>query len=266
MFKSGARVIACLGLLFFWPAEGLAWTDATRLRMVQDALKATPPALNTILERYREDLERGVIEPSQHEGEEVHYQHADGSAGLAAAGVVRKESEVRALLQEGRSLQRFAFEMGVLAHLISDVGFPLNASDADPREPLYREAYRAYIEKYLAKIPFVLETPDSEALESGNLLGYMMSSSRQAAEGYALIGPAFKDDGTPRTPAALDLRSVPFGIASLAYSRTVTDIVQVWRHLWASVHGDMEHTPFADAPPCDPAHRPGPPGRAEGAP
>lgn len=243
-----ARAAACLALLLGFPGYSLAWTEATRHRMLVDALKASPPALNTILQRYRRDLVRGVIEPSRHEEEEVHFQHADGSGGLAAAGVVSKEREAREILMQQRSLSRFAYEMGALAHLIADVGFPLNASDSDPRESLYREAYRTFIERSLRKIPFVLDRTGSTELDSGNLFGFMMASARQAAKGYALIGPAFKDDGTPASPHALDVRSLPFGIASLAYSRSVSDIVRVWQHLWASVDGDMTGTPFLDPP------------------
>src|SRR5881394_2045591 len=132
-----------------------AWTGATRARMIRDALKVTPPSLNAILEHYRRDLDRGMETPSSYESEEVHYQLADGSAGLAAAAVGQKSAEAQGLLSGKHGLKKFAFEMGTLAHLTADVSFPLNASDADPREPLYREAYRAYVEGVLDRIPFV---------------------------------------------------------------------------------------------------------------
>src|SRR5438445_3771723 len=120
----------------------LAWTDGTRLRMVRDALKVSAPALRSLLLYHEKDLTRGMIEPSKHEGEEVHYQHADDARGLAAEAIVHKEDEVRALIRRHSPLRRFSYEMGVLAHFVSDVDFPLNASSRDPREPLYLEAYR----------------------------------------------------------------------------------------------------------------------------
>ncbi len=237
-------------LLAAWPAaQALAWTDATRTRMIGDALKVSPPALRTILTKYEKALRKGMLEPSAREGEEVHYQHPDGARGMGAAAVLHKEAEIRALLEQGRSLRRFAYEMGTLAHLVADVEFPLNASDADPREPLYREAYRAYVEKNLAKIPFVYDREASPELEAGDLRAFVMGSARRAEANYALIGPAFKDDGTPRSPEAVDERSVPFGIASLSYSHSASDIARVWMHLWKAVNGDLGGTPFLGAPP-----------------
>jgi hypothetical protein len=214
--------------------------------MVQDALKVSPPALNTILDRYREDLRRGMLEPSRHEEEEVHYQHGDGGKGMGAAGVARKVEEVREILKKQGSLRRFAYEMGTLAHLMSDVGFPLNASDSDSREPLYREAYRLYVERSLDKIPFVLEPGGPAELSDGDLQGFVMARARQAERSYELIGPAFKDDGTAISPDALDERSIPFGIASLSYSQATSDIVRIWRYVWVSVNGDLSGTPHLD--------------------
>jgi len=229
-----------------------AWTGATRTRMIRDALKVTPPALNAILDHYRKDLDRGMEVPSSHETEEVHYQVADGSAGMAAAAVAQKKEEAQALLAVKHGLRKFAFEMGTLAHLTADVSFPLNASDADPREPLYREAYRAYIERALDRIPFVLDPAAATGVDDVGVEARMMDSARRTARNYDQIGAAFKDDGTPRTPQSLDDRSVPFAVASLAYSQAVNDIVRVWCRLWRASGGDMSGgttSPGAASPP-----------------
>lgn len=245
------RAWACaLLVLLLWPAPGaLAWSDATRRRMVQDALKISPAALRAILQRYEKELIRGMLEPSRREGEEVHFQHADGSKGMGAPGVAYKEAEILRMLGERRPLRRVAYEMGALAHLVADVEFPLNASDADPREPLYREAYRRYVEAQLDKIPFVFDRQPSPELQKDNLRGFMLAGARRAAENYALIGPAFRDDGTPASREALDERSVPFGIASLSYSHAASDIAWVWLHLWRSFNGDLRDAPLLDLPP-----------------
>jgi hypothetical protein len=233
-------VLAAVATAAWAPASpAWAWTGATRARMIRDALKVTPPALNAILEHYRRDLDRGMQAPSSHETEEVHYQLADGSAGLAAAAVAQKQTEAQGFLSVKHGLKKFAFEMGTLAHLAADVSFPLNASDADPREPLYREAYRDYIEHVLDRIPFVLDPTAASGVDDMSPETRMMRSARLTARNYDQIGAAFKDDGTPRSAQALDDRSVPFAVASLAYSQAVNDIVRVWCRLWRASGGDM---------------------------
>lgn len=229
-------------------APALAWTDATRLRMIADALKVAPPGLSAILKKHRKDLERGMTVPSKHEEEEVHFLRAEGG-GLAAEAVILKAKQAKELLAEKGKLDRFAFEAGALAHLVSDVSFPLNASDADPREPLIREAYRSLIERSLDKIPFVLDPAPAPLSDSGGLRPYLIESARRAARSYARIAPAFKDDGTPVTPQAVDDRSVPFGVGALAYSQAVNDVVRVWALLWRESGGDMSGAVVAGTTP-----------------
>ena len=233
-----------------WPAVlAQSWTDATRTRMIRDALKISPPALREVLQHYEKDLVRGMLDPSRHEDEEVHFQHADGKGGLAGMGIETKTRDILDMLSRRAPFSSVTYEMGVLAHLVADVEFPLSASDADPREPLYRDAYRVYVERMLDKIPFVVDREPPPALEKNDIRGFVKDLARRAARNYALIGPAFKDDGTPKSASALDERSVPFGIASLSYSHATSDIAWIWRHLWVSINGDMRGTPFLGAPP-----------------
>lgn len=248
-----ARATALLILAHCPVALAQSWTDGTRTRMIQDALKISPPALREILLHYEKDLLRGMLDPSRRETEEVHFQHADGRRGLAAAGVERKVAEIRDLLKTRASFARVTYEMGVLAHLVSDAEFPLNASDSDPREALYRDAYRRYVEKMLDRIPFVIDREEPAALKKDDVRGFVLGIARRAAKNYALIGPAFKDDGSPVAPSALDERSVPFGITSLSYSHAASDVSWIWKHVWTSIHGDMQGTPFLNSPPPEKA-------------
>ena len=255
-----ARVVAAVAVLATVAGGALsparAWTDGTRTRMLKDALKVIPPALASILSRHHEKLERGMKDPSRRESEEVHFQDADGRSGLAAAAAARKEAEAIDLLGRKGELRRFVYEMGVLAHLIADVSFPLNASDDDAREPLYRDAYRDYIERMLARIPYVLDPAPAPALDAGDIEMHLMTSAARAGRDYGAIGAAFRDDGTPRSAAALDERSIPFAVAALAYSQAVNDIVRVWEHLWLTAGGDAAGAPHPRAlPTAAPAGR-----------
>ncbi|HEV8198406.1 MAG TPA: hypothetical protein VGS03_00105 [Candidatus Polarisedimenticolia bacterium] len=218
--------------------SALAWTNPTRLRMVSDAMKVAPPGLVAILKKHRAELERGMTDPSKHEDEEVHFLRAAGG-GLAADAAILKKKQAGDLLSKKGTLPRFAYECGALAHLVADVSFPLNASDSDPREPLVREAYRKLIERMLDKIPFVLDPAPAPLVDGADLRPYLLESARRAVRSYPSIAPAFKDDGTPVSPQAVDERSVPFGVGALAYSQAVNDIARVWALLWRESGGDM---------------------------
>ena len=258
--------VVLLALAILSPvAPAAAWTDATRQKMLKDALKIAPPALTEILTAYEKQLIRGMLDPSRREDEEVHWQHADDGRGLAARGAAMKDAEIRAMLEERRSPRRIAYEFGTLAHLVADLAFPLSVSDADPREPLYRDAYRRYIESKLGRIPFVFDRQPPPELVRGDLEAFALESARQAAGNYKPIGPAFRDDGTPAGPQALDERSVPFGVASLAYSHAVSNITWVWMHTWKSVNGDMSGTPALALPPAEKVRLPARPPRSTGA-
>src|SRR5881296_1918721 len=166
-----------------WPVVlAQSWTDATRTRMIRDALKISPPALSEVLQHYEKDLVRGTLDPSRHEDEEVHFQHADGKGGLAGWGIDRKMRDIRDLLARRAPFKKVTYEMGVLAHLVADVEFPLNASNADPREPLYRDAYCRYIERMLDRIPFVVDRDPPPSLEKDDVQGFVLASARRAGK------------------------------------------------------------------------------------
>src|SRR5262250_21653 len=144
-----ALAVGLFGLAYVSSLPAQSWTNATRARMIKDALKVSPPALRQVLQHYEKDLVRGMLDPSRHESEEVHFQLADGKGGLAGVAIDRKVRDIRELLGRRAPFGKITYEMGVLSHLVADVEFPLNASDADPREPLYRNAYAQYIERML---------------------------------------------------------------------------------------------------------------------
>ena len=67
---------------------------------------------------------------------------------------------------------------------------------------------------------------------------------RRSRADDADLARAYAAAGDPPAESAFDERSVPFAIGSLAYSRSVTDIVRVWLTAWAEAHGDLGYTPY----------------------
>ena len=76
-----AHIVSASLLAALAAAPALAWTDPARRRMVDDAMKMTPPSLHTILERYRSDLIHGMLDPAREEKGEEHRQRTSGGYG-----------------------------------------------------------------------------------------------------------------------------------------------------------------------------------------
>ena len=60
------------------------------------------------------------------------------------------------------------------------------------------------------------------------------------------LARAYAAAGNPPAAAAFDDRSVPFAVASLSYSRTVTRVVRVWIRAWRDASGDVSRTPYLE--------------------
>jgi hypothetical protein len=116
--------------------------------------------------------------------------------------------------------------------------------DADPREAQYRVDFAIYTEKNIEKFPWVFDGHEHEMLEASNLRNYIYQIASQASAKYPRLGEAYFPNGILVSSDTFDPRSLPFGIASLSYSHSITNTVQVWFHTWKESHGDITYTPL----------------------
>ena len=56
---------------------------------------------------------------------------------------------------------------------------------------------------------------------------------------YPLIGEEYFRFGERRSSADFDDRSTAFGVASVAYSHAVTDLVNIYYYIWRQAGGDV---------------------------
>src|SRR5688572_33206692 len=61
----------------------------------------------------------------------------------------------------------------------------------------------------------------------------------RSAKFYPLVASEYFRDGERRTSAAFDDRSTAFGVASISYSRAVTDVVNLYYFIWKEAGGDV---------------------------
>src|SRR5436309_11900094 len=101
-------------LVVLSPSLTFAWTAATRIVMVDDAVKLMPPSLRTVLEKRRNDVRRGMLEPMTLEDSLPHRPPWEGGALEASV-----EGAVRDLVSGAETRVSFhdvARRFGVLAH------------------------------------------------------------------------------------------------------------------------------------------------------
>jgi hypothetical protein len=251
----GTLAAAALGLAAgpAWSA-GSMWTPAAREKMVSDALKVAPPALARMILKHPESLLSGLAEAALTEGTAAHREDGAGTKGGAGAALEALGSRAVAALDGHRPMSEVVRLLGAMAHLAADVNDPFLTSPRGGGTPIAPD-YALYVEKNLRLFPVVFygwTEAGGAAPEEGGLrdLGSAALASAARARGYFdHIERAYAAGGTGRT---FDVRSVPFGVASICYSRAVTDIARAWTDVWRRAHGDFTGTP----------HVPGSPGPA----
>ncbi len=237
------RPVACLLLAAGLAAPAFCWTAATRVEMVDDAVKLMPPTLRSVLEKRRDDLRRGMLEPMIEEDALSHRPPSEG--GSLPDSVDEAAHQLVLSTSTHVPFRDVARRFGELAHFVADAGFPPAASGASG---VGRYAdFAAFCESRRPRFPLVFYGHDSPTLARDDFKAFTRSIIDRAHAEDANLARAYAEAAGHDDPTAFDDRSVPFAVASLSYSRSVTDIVQAWLAAWRDCHGDLHGTPYAGA-------------------
>ena len=216
----------------------------------------SPPALASVLERYRSDLIHGMTDPLRGEAGEEHRQHSSGDYGGAAGRIaLHSEQAVTIIGQPGR-LRLAVYALGTAAHFVADVDFPLNCPPGPVGDPVFYGSYAMYAEKMMPYFLVVLDQKPSPELAKNRLEEFGRAAALRSSRYVAPLHAAYAPDGKPRSAADFDVKSIPFGVASLSYSQSVNDIARLWAHLWRRAGGDLEGQPFLPGTPSGSSHSP----------
>jgi hypothetical protein len=116
--------------------------------------------------------------------------------------------------------------------------------------------YYAFDEGNLAKIPVVLDDPESLKLPRSQLPRYWQSLVDRSRPQSPVLRTELFRNGKVVSYRTIDFRSPVYGVASLSYSRAVTGIAATWLAVWREAHGDLTRpaqqrvvSPQSDAPP-----------------
>lgn len=217
-----------------------AWAPATRVKMVDEAVRLMPASLRLALETHREPLLRGMLEPLVAEDAPQH--RPPWSAGTVDAAL---EAEARALEQALATPGDFdglARRFGAVAHYVADAGFPPGAGGgSDDKRYLH---FAAFCESRRERFPLVFYGHDDPDLAGGAFRAFGLRVLERARADDTRLAAAYAAAGDPPSPSAFDDRSIPFAIGSLAYSHSINDIVKAWIAAWARAEGDLGRTPY----------------------
>jgi len=233
-----------VGLLLLASASpAFSWTAATRVVMIDDAIKLMPPSLRKVLEKRRDDVLRGMLEPLTQEDSMAHRPPSEGGTIETTVDAAARDlvSGVTTRVSFHDGSRRF----GVLAHYVADAGFPPGAAGA-AGAPRYAH-FGAFCETRRARFPFVFYGHDNAALSKDDFKSFTLAIVERARAEDSTLARAYAQAGSGTGPAEFDDRSIPFAIASLSYSHSVTDIVQAWLAAWRECHGDFGGTPYQGA-------------------
>ena len=221
-----------------------AWAPETRIQMIHEAVRMMPASLRMALENHREPLLRGMLEPAIREDGPDH--RPGWSHGTLDATLEREAVGLLELLGEPGSFEAIARGFGSVAHAVADTGFPPGVSKTDGAERYAHFSW--FCEDRRERFPLVFYGHRDEATSGGQWRRFALREMDRASQDDGQLARAYAAAGDPPDPGFFDDRSVPFAVGSLAYSRSITNIVRIWLSIWQQADGDMGNTPYWEPP------------------
>ena len=134
--------------------------------------------------------------------------------------------------------------LGRIAGMVSALNHPLWGGDDAPRRADARR-FAAYFEERMDRFPLVFTGYQQSTLEKEGAAGLAAAIRSRYRDDEQRLRLAYHPaHGGAVRPSDFDDRSVPFAIASLAYSHAVNDVATVWINVWKRANGDLSGTPY----------------------
>ncbi len=237
------------------PGSG-AWSPALRESAALHAARMMPTSLQWVIQRHRDSLLAGLKEAAGDETAPAHNQIDDGETPGAAASLRDEVIAAIEALDRQRPFEEVVRRLGRVAHFVGDLTWPPRVAEDDPRERAWEPDYAGYVDSNLGSFPLVFNGWDAPGLDaegapaSARVLEFARATARRTRQYYPPLAVAY-DPSSPKPVAQrFDVRSLPYGIASLGRSHLVTDTARVWLFIWKQAHGDLRGTPWTDGTPA----------------
>ena len=199
------------------------------------AAQLAPNDLRLLIESFESDYKRGLGLAQADEGSETHLYFVLSRNGRLRERIERETQGVIAAIRGGKPMSDVITRLGSLSHYVADANNPFHIANDDPRLHLSHNDFETYFERSLSKFPTVFYGLDPEF----HLTAYLDRTFARTASFNPLMSEEYFRYGDRRTYLDFDDRSTAFGVASICYSRAVTDLVNLYYHIWREAGGDV---------------------------
>lgn len=227
------RLLATALLLAAFPL--LAWTGAADSRIAQRSLELAPPDLQLVLKRFEPEFTSGMQRAENDEGSEIHHFFVPSHQGKLRERIEEEARGTIAAIRGNQPMSLVAEHLGVIAHLIGDANNPFHTSDADPRLGQMRVDFEQYLERRMTRFPTVFYGLSADF----QLRPFLDRTVTRSSRLIPLLSEEFFRGGTMHRSIEFDDRSTAFGVASVCYSHSVTDLVNIYYYIWKESGGDV---------------------------
>jgi hypothetical protein len=227
-------------LAFALTLSAHAWTRPSDERIAAKAAQLAPSDLRVLIERFETDYKAGLAKAQADEGSESHRYFVLSRTGRLRERIERETAGVISMIRTGKPMRSVVERLGMLAHYVADANNPFHSANDDVRlEPLHDD-FEQYFERRLTTFPTVFYGLEPQFA----LAPYLERTFERSASFYPLLAEEYFRFGEQRTSAEFDDRSTAFGVASVSYSRAVTDLVNLYYYIWREAGGDVRSAPL----------------------
>lgn len=231
------RLAGVVFLLVFLTLGGDAdaWTPGSHKAIAAAAARLAPPDLHRQLVRNRESFLIGAVDPFRDTDPLHRVAFPDGSGELDQM-IVNAVDQAIAAIRAPTPFNEVAYRLGVVSHYVAQANNPLAVARSDPQEGRYADDYLVYVESAQPRLKVIFYgfQPRFVAADLDGLVETTLARSRTL---YRLVGQEYERIGYASGRTRFNDRSTAFGVASLGFSHSVSDIAEVFRYIWRAAGG-----------------------------
>jgi hypothetical protein len=222
-------------LLLSLALPSFAWTPTSDERIAKKAATLAPPDLRMLIEKFEPEYRNGLQLAQAEEERDPHQYFVLTRQGRLRERIDRETSSVIKMVRSGQPMASIVERLGVLAHLIADANNPFHVANDNPRASAMHDDFEHYFERKMPRFPTVFYGLEKDF----RLDSYLDKTFTRSSRFYPLIAEEYFRGGVRRSSVEFDDRSTAFGVASVSYSRSVTDLVNVYYYIWKEAGGDV---------------------------